>query len=66
MFHDIFFSDTNWSIQHNTSTMSSTSDNKKVYPLATDDLTVTILDLVQKAHQFKSVKRGANEVTKGM
>lgn len=46
--------------------MSSTSDNKKVYPLATDDLTVTILDLVQKAHQFKSVKRGANEVTKGM
>eukprot|EP00818_Percolomonas_sp_WS_P010206 CAMPEP_0117442078 /NCGR_PEP_ID=MMETSP0759-20121206/3964_1 /TAXON_ID=63605 /ORGANISM="Percolomonas cosmopolitus, Strain WS" /LENGTH=130 /DNA_ID=CAMNT_0005233951 /DNA_START=147 /DNA_END=539 /DNA_ORIENTATION=- len=45
---------------------TTTTPHPKAYPLAPDDLTVTILDLIQKAYQYKSVKRGANEVTKAL
>ncbi|KAF0973242.1 hypothetical protein C9374_010901 [Naegleria lovaniensis] len=40
--------------------------NPKAYPLADDDLTVSILDLIQSAHNYNQVKRGANEVTKAV
>lgn len=36
----------------------------RAYPLASDDLSVTILDLVQQATNFKQIKKGANEATK--
>ena len=35
--------------------------NPKAYPLAGPDLTVTILDLVQQACNYKQLKKGANE-----
>jgi hypothetical protein len=35
--------------------------NPKAYPLAGADLTVTILDLVQQAANYKQLKKGANE-----
>ena len=38
--------------------------NPKAYPLADGDLTVTILDLVQQASNYKQLKKGANEATK--
>ena len=38
--------------------------NPKAYPLAEDALTVTILDLVQQASNYKQLKKGANEATK--
>ncbi|KAG5185781.1 50S ribosomal protein L30e-like protein [Tribonema minus] len=38
--------------------------NPKAYPLAGADLTVTILDLVQQAANYKQLKKGANEATK--
>ena len=38
--------------------------NPKAYPLADGDLTVTILDLVQQASNYKQLKTGANEATK--
>merc|ERR1711869_136163 len=34
------------------------------YPLAKENLTVTILDLVQQAANYKQLKKGANEATK--
>lgn len=40
--------------------------NPKAYPLADDQLTVTILDLIGQASNYKQVKRGANEVTKAL
>jgi U4/U6 small nuclear ribonucleoprotein SNU13 len=40
--------------------------NPKAYPLADNNLTVSILDLLQQAHNYKQVKRGANEVTKAL
>jgi U4/U6 small nuclear ribonucleoprotein SNU13 len=44
----------------------TTEVNPKAYPLADDKLTVTILDLIQQAANYKQVKRGANEVTKAL
>ncbi|KNC77920.1 NHP2-like protein 1 [Sphaeroforma arctica JP610] len=38
--------------------------NPKAYPLADAELTVTILDLVQQAANYKQLKKGANEATK--
>lgn len=35
--------------------------NPKAYPLADAELTVTILDLVQQAVNYKQLKKGANE-----
>ncbi|KAI6036513.1 snRNP subunit [Pisolithus microcarpus] len=37
---------------------------KKAFPLAGEDLTNSILDLVQQAGQYKQLKKGANEATK--
>ena len=38
--------------------------NPKAYPLAESELTVSILDLVQQATNYKQLKKGANEATK--
>jgi len=38
--------------------------NPKAYPLADNQLSVQLLDLVQQASNYKQVKRGANEATK--
>ncbi len=35
--------------------------NPKAYPLADADLTQRILQLVQQAHNYKELKKGANE-----
>lgn len=35
--------------------------NPKAYPLADSHLTITILDLVQQAANYKQLKKGANE-----
>jgi hypothetical protein len=35
--------------------------NPKAYPLADPQLTVTILDLVQQATNYKQLRKGANE-----
>ena len=35
--------------------------NPKAYPLADAELTVTILELVQQASNYKQLKKGANE-----
>ena len=35
--------------------------NPKAYPLADETLNKTILDLVQQAHNYKQLKKGANE-----
>ena len=37
--------------------------SKKAFPLASADLTVSILDLVQQANNYKQLKKGANEGT---
>ena len=37
------------------------SDNPKAYPLADPSLTISILDLVQQATNYKQLKKGANE-----
>lgn len=38
--------------------------NPKAFPLAPADLSVTILELVQQASNYKQLKKGANEATK--
>merc|ERR1712224_996865 len=38
--------------------------NPKAFPLADQQLTVTILELVQQAANYKQLKKGANEATK--
>merc|ERR1711966_193194 len=38
--------------------------NPKAFPLAPPDLSVTILELVQQAANYKQLKKGANEATK--
>ena len=38
--------------------------NPKAFPLAPTDLSVTILELVQQASNYKQLKKGANEATK--
>ena len=35
--------------------------NPKAYPLADSQLTITIMDLVQQAANYKQLKKGANE-----
>ena len=35
--------------------------NPKAYPLADSQLTVTIVDLLQQACNYKQLKKGANE-----
>lgn len=38
--------------------------NPKAYPLADAQLTISILDIVQQASNYKQLKKGANEATK--
>jgi hypothetical protein len=38
-----------------------TEVSKKAFPLASADLTVAILDLIQQANNYKQLKKGANE-----
>ncbi|CAN0386303.1 unnamed protein product, partial [Hapterophycus canaliculatus] len=42
-------------------TMAEDGVNPKAYPLSGPDLTVTILDLIQQASNYKQLKKGANE-----
>eukprot|EP00752_Nemacystus_decipiens_P002292 g2169.t1 len=44
--------------------MAEDGVNPKAYPLSGPDLTVTILDLIQQASNYKQLKKGANEATK--
>ncbi|KAI3701488.1 hypothetical protein L6452_26602 [Arctium lappa] len=44
--------------------MAGEAVNPKSYPLADDQLTITILDIVQQAANYKQLKKGANEATK--
>lgn len=41
--------------------MADEGVNPKAYPLSGPDLTVTILDLIQQASNYKQLKKGANE-----
>ena len=45
-------------------TILTTMSDERAYPLAQADLSVTILDLVSQAANFKQLKKGANEATK--
>ena len=38
--------------------------NPKAFPLAESNLSVTLLDVVQQAANYKQLKKGANEATK--
>lgn len=38
--------------------------SEKAYPLATSELTIALLELVQSATNYKQTKKGANEATK--
>ena len=40
--------------------------NPKAYPLAPEDLTKSILELIQQAANYRQLKRGANESTKAL
>lgn len=44
--------------------MDDPTVNPKAYPLADAKLSVSILDLVQQATNYKQIKKGANEATK--
>ncbi|OCH94924.1 NHP2/L7aE family protein [Obba rivulosa] len=44
--------------------MSDPSSHTKAWPLANPELNDQILDLVERASQFKQLKKGANEATK--
>eukprot|EP01018_Ginkgo_biloba_P016783 Gb_14400 [translate_table: standard] len=44
--------------------MASQPVNPKAYPLADAQLTITILDVIQQAANYKQLKKGANEATK--
>lgn len=44
-----------------TTTKQGTEVSKKAFPLASADLTVAILDLIQQANNYKQLKKGANE-----
>jgi hypothetical protein len=47
---------------HTSSIMSEGGEiSKKAFPLASADLTVSILDLIQQANNYKQLKKGANE-----
>lgn len=43
--------------------MASEDVNPKAFPLADPQLTVTILDLIQQASNYKQLRKGANEGT---
>lgn len=43
------------------SLQGSEAVNPKAYPLADAQLTITILDIVQQAANYKQLKKGANE-----
>ncbi|OEH79568.1 NHP2-like protein 1 [Cyclospora cayetanensis] len=47
-------------------TVTEKEINPKAYPLASDELTNTILGTVQQAHSYKQLRKGANEATKGL
>ncbi|OAY70016.1 NHP2-like protein 1, partial [Ananas comosus] len=51
-------------IPQNRPKMSQEQVNPKAYPLADAQLTITILDLIQQAANYKQLKKGANEATK--
>lgn len=40
--------------------------NPKAYPLADADLSITIIDLLKQATNYKQIKKGANEATKAL
>ncbi|KAI0748538.1 NHP2/L7aE family protein [Daedaleopsis nitida] len=44
--------------------MADTEAKGKAWPLSDADLNNSILDLVERASQFKQLKKGANEATK--
>merc|ERR1719218_86132 len=44
--------------------MADSAPNPKAFPLADATLSVTILDVVQQAANYKQLKKGANEATK--
>jgi U4/U6 small nuclear ribonucleoprotein SNU13 len=44
--------------------MGSEGVNPKAYPLADAQLTISIMDIVQQAANYKQLKKGANEATK--
>ncbi|KAK0423953.1 hypothetical protein QR680_008426 [Steinernema hermaphroditum] len=44
--------------------MADDNVNPKAYPLADNDLSQKLLDLVQQAYNYKQLKKGANEATK--
>ncbi|EJF66106.1 NHP2/L7aE family protein [Dichomitus squalens] len=44
--------------------MADTDSKAKAWPLADPELNNEILDLVERASQFKQLKKGANEATK--
>ncbi|KAM7495690.1 hypothetical protein LguiB_030299 [Lonicera macranthoides] len=44
--------------------MTAEAVNPKAYPLADSQLSITILDLIQQAANYKQLKKGANEATK--
>ncbi|KAI0780651.1 NHP2/L7aE family protein [Trametes elegans] len=44
--------------------MADADTKAKAWPLADAELTNSILDLVERASQFKQLKKGANEATK--
>ncbi|KAI0707637.1 NHP2/L7aE family protein [Earliella scabrosa] len=44
--------------------MADTESKGKAWPLADADLNNSILDLVERASQYKQLKKGANEATK--
>nr|AGH70147.1 NHP2-like protein 1 [Placozoa sp. H4] len=46
--------------------MADDKVNPKAYPLADQQLTIKILDLVQQAVNYKQLKKGANEATKAL
>mmetsp|Transcript_32187 Transcript_32187/g.90127 ORF Transcript_32187/g.90127 Transcript_32187/m.90127 type:complete len:127 (-) Transcript_32187:74-454(-) len=43
-----------------------TAPNPKAFPMATPELSITILNVVQQAANYKQLKRGANEATKAL
>jgi U4/U6 small nuclear ribonucleoprotein SNU13 len=49
---------------HYLSNQADDEANPKAYPLAPNELTVTILDVLQQAVNYKQLKKGANEATK--
>ena len=43
---------------------ASDAPNPKAFPLADAQLSITILDVIQQAANYKQLKKGANEATK--